>query len=168
MNVNKVFLLGNLTRDLELRALTSGGSIATFAMATNRRVKKGSAKVEEPEYHNVVVFGKQAESCAQFLRKGGIAHVEGRIQTRTYEKDGVKQSPTDIVAERVQFGPRPGGINGPKSDVAGESDTDQRPPSERAAQGATARQEGDEWEPNPDDIPFLAYGTSQLHNENRS
>lgn len=80
MNVNVVFLLGNLTRDPELKALTNGGSIATFTLATNRRVKKGDEKVEEAEYHNVVVFGRQAESCAQFLKKGSNAHIEGRIQ----------------------------------------------------------------------------------------
>ena len=86
MNVNKCFLLGNLTRDPQLKALTTGGSIA---LATNRRVKKGSEKVEEPEFHNILVFGKQAESCAQFLRKGSIAHIVGRIPTRTWDKDGV-------------------------------------------------------------------------------
>ena len=62
MNVNRCFLLGNLTRDPELKALTNGGSIATFTLATNRRVKKGDEKVEEAEYHNVVVFGKAPKS----------------------------------------------------------------------------------------------------------
>ncbi|WP_425905744.1 single-stranded DNA-binding protein [Nitrobacter sp. TKz-YC02] len=138
MNFNKVLLLGKLTRDPELKALANGGSIATFTLATNRRVKKGNEKVEQPEFHNIVVFGKQAESCAQFLRKGSIAHVEGRIQTRTYEKDGVKMYRTDIVAENVQFGPRPGAANGPVKDVAPEDDTDQRPPSERGSGEATA------------------------------
>jgi single-strand DNA-binding protein len=138
MNFNKVLLLGNLTRDPDLRALTNGGSIATFGLATNRTVKKGNEKVEQPEFHNIVVFGKQAESCAQFLRKGSIAHVEGRIQTRSFDKDGVKMYRTEIIADRVQFGPRPGAVNGPKSDIAPESDTDQRPPSERGSGGATA------------------------------
>jgi single-strand DNA-binding protein len=75
MNFNKVLLLGNLTRDPELRALTNGGSIASFGLATNRTVKKGKEKVEQPEFHNIVVFGNQAESCAQFLRKGSIPSI---------------------------------------------------------------------------------------------
>jgi single-strand DNA-binding protein len=157
MNVNVVFLLGNLTRDPELKALPNGGSIGTFTIATNRTFKKGDEKVEEAEYHNVVVFGKQAESCAQYLKKGSIAHVEGRIQTRTWDKDGVKQYRTEIIADRVQFGPRPGVVNGPKSDVAAEGDTDQRPPSERGAGEATANAGPipyPEEDINPDVIPF--------------
>jgi single-strand DNA-binding protein len=154
MNFNKVLLLGNLTREPDLKALTNGGSIATFTLATNRRVKKGNEKVEQPEFHNIVVFGKQAESCAQFLRKGSIAHVEGRIQTRTYEKDSVKMYRTDIVAENVQFGPRLSAVNVPVRDVAPEDDTDQRPPSERAGESGTASQASVDWEPNPDEIPF--------------
>src|SRR5450830_615995 len=106
MNVNKVFLLGNLTRDPELKALADGGSIATFTIATNRTHKKDGEKVEETEFHNIVVYGKQAESCAQYLKKGSIAHVEGRIKTRTWDKDGVTHYRKDIIADRVQFGPR--------------------------------------------------------------
>jgi single stranded DNA-binding protein len=82
LNINKIFLLGNLTREPELKALTNGGPIAKFALATNRTHKKNG---EESEYHNVVVFGRQVESCAQYLRKGSIAHVEGRIQTRSWK-----------------------------------------------------------------------------------
>jgi len=157
MNLNKVLLLGNLTRDPELKALPDGGSVATFTLATNRSFKKNGDKVEEAEFHSIVAFGKQAESCAQYLKKGSIAHVEGRIQTRTWDKDGVKQYRTEIIADRVQFGPRPGAVNGPKSDVAPEDDTDQRPPSER---GAGANSTGaapisyPEEDINPDDIPF--------------
>ena len=83
------------------------------------------------------MFGKQAESCAQFLRKGSIAHVEGRIQTRSYDKDGVTQYRTEIVGDRIQFGPRP-----PKGDVAAEGDMDQRPPSERAPEEPAASDTG--------------------------
>jgi single-strand DNA-binding protein len=108
MNVNIVFLLGNLTRDPELKALTNGGSIATFGLATNRTVKKDDKKVDVPEYHNIVVYGKQAESCAQYLKKGSIAHIEGRIQTRSWDHaEKGKQYRTEIIADRVQFGPRP-------------------------------------------------------------
>jgi single-strand DNA-binding protein len=156
MNINTVHVCGNLTRDPELKALANGGSVASFGIATNRAVKKpDGSKGEETEYHNIVVFGKQAESCAQYLRKGGTAYVQGRIQTRSWDSpEKGKQYRAEIVAEKVQFGPRPGGLNGPVKDVAAEDDTDQRPPSERAAQSSTASQEGDDWEPNPDDIPF--------------
>lgn len=157
MNFNKVLLLGNLTRDPELRALTNGGSIATFGLATNRTVKKDDKKVEVPEFHNIVVYGRQAESSAQYLRKGSIAHVEGRIQTRTWDKDGVKQYRTEVIADRVQFGPRPGAVNGPKSDVAPESDSDQRPPSERGSGDGSASAAPipyPEEDINPDNIPF--------------
>jgi single-strand DNA-binding protein len=74
MNFNKVLLLGNLTRDPELKALTNGGSIATFTLATNRRVKKGNEKVEQPEFHNIVVFGKQGRAARSF---------SGRAASRT-------------------------------------------------------------------------------------
>jgi single-strand DNA-binding protein len=157
MNLNKVLLLGNLTRDPDLRALTNGGSIATFGLATNRTVKKDGKKVDVPEYHNIVAYGGQAESCAQYLKKGSIAHVEGRIQTRSFDKEGVKMYRTEVIADRVQFGPRPGSLNGPKSDVASESDTDQRPPSERGSGEATASAAPipyPEEDINPDDIPF--------------
>lgn len=77
-------MLDNLTRDPELKALTNGGSIATFT--TNRRVKKGDEKVEEARYHTIVVFGKQAESSAQYLKKASVAHIEGRI----YPEEDIK------------------------------------------------------------------------------
>lgn len=156
MNINAIHVCGNLTRDPELKALASGGSVASFGIATNRAVKKpDGSKGEETEFHHIVVFGKLAETCAQYLRKGGIAYVQGRVQTRSWDSpDKGKQYRAEVIAEKVQFGPRPGTLNGPKSDVAGESDTDQRPPSERAAEGATASLASVDWEPNPDDIPF--------------
>lgn len=158
MNLNKVLLLGNLTRNPELKALTSGGSVATFTLATNRTYKKDGKKVEEAEYHNIVVFGGQAESCAQYLKKGSIAHVEGRIATRSWDSpEKGKQYRLEIIADRVQFGPRPGAINGPVKDVAPEDDTDQRPPSERGSGDATASAAPIPYpteDINPDDIPF--------------
>jgi single-strand DNA-binding protein len=163
MYVNKIFVLGNLTRDPELKALTNGGSIATFTVATNRTYKKAdSTKAEETEFHSVIVFGKQAESCAQYLKKGSSAHIEGRIQTRTFEKDGVKHYRTEIIAERVQFGPRPNAVNAAGKDVAPENDPDQRPPSERnAGDKVGGKDKGSEPIPYPEEedidissIPF--------------
>ena len=152
MNVNKAFVLGNLTRDPDLRAMTDGTPIASFAIATNMH-RRGSDKTET-EFHNIIVYGKKAEDCYKYLKKGSLAHVDGRIQTRTSERDGVKQSRTYIIAEKVQFGPRPNAVNGAGKDVAPDDDPDQRTPSERAAEASTATQ-GAPWdEVNPDDIPF--------------
>ncbi|MCK6462637.1 MAG: single-stranded DNA-binding protein [Candidatus Pacebacteria bacterium] len=111
MNLNKVFLIGNLTRDPELKSLPSGSSVATFGVATNRvwRNQQGE-KQEEVQFHNIVVFGKQADIVAQYLKKGSSALIEGRLQTRNWEaQDGSKRNRTEIVAERVQFGQRKGG-----------------------------------------------------------
>lgn len=108
MNLNKVFLMGNLTRDPELKTLPSGSSVANFGIATNRvwRNQQGE-KQEEVQFHNIVVFGKQADTVSQYLKKGSSVFVEGRLQTRNWEaQDGTKKNKTEIVAERVQFGPR--------------------------------------------------------------
>lgn len=108
MNLNKVFLIGNLTRDPELKTLPSGSSVASFGVATNRvwRNQQGERQ-EEVQFHNVVVFGKQAETVSQYLKKGSSALIEGRLQTRNWEaQDGSKRTKTEIVAERVQFGPQ--------------------------------------------------------------
>jgi len=108
MNLNKVFLVGNLTRDPELRTLPSGTPVTSFGVATNRvwRNPQGERQ-EEVQFHNIVVFGRQAETVSQYLTKGSLVLVEGRIQTRSWDgKDGSKQYRTEIVAERIQFGPR--------------------------------------------------------------
>ncbi len=108
MNLNKIFIIGNLTRDPELRMLPSGAPVVSFGVATNRVWKNQQGqKQEEVQFHNVVVFGRQAEIANQYLSKGRMVFIEGRIQTRDWEgKDGVKRNRTEIVAERVQFGPR--------------------------------------------------------------
>lgn len=108
MNLNKVFLMGNLTRDPELKTLPSGSAVASFGIATNRVWKNQQGeRQEEVQFHNIVVFGKQAETASQYLKKGASAFIEGRLQTRNWDaQDGTKKSKTEIVAERVQFGPR--------------------------------------------------------------
>ena len=79
MYINKVMLYGNLTRDPEMRAMPSGGQVTSFGVATNRTFKKADGSKGEPvEFHNVVVFGRQAETCAQYLKKGSPAYIEGR------------------------------------------------------------------------------------------
>ncbi len=106
MYLNKAFLIGNLTRDPELRAIPSGIKVCSFGLATNRIWKdKNGAKQESTDYHNVVVFGRQAETVAQYMKKGSQVMVEGRMQTRSWDDaNGVKKYRTEIIADRVQFG----------------------------------------------------------------
>src|SRR3989344_7381042 len=109
MNLNKAFLIGNLTRDPELKTLPSGTAVVNFGMATNRIWKdKQGAKQQDVQFHNVVAFGRQAEIVNQYLKKGSLVFIEGRIQTRSWDAaDGSKRNRTEIVAERIQLGPRP-------------------------------------------------------------
>lgn len=111
MYLNKAIIIGNLTRDPELRTLPSGVKVASFSLATNRFWKdKTGAKQEDTQFHNIVVFAQQAEIVAQYLKKGQSALVEGRIQNRSWEApDGAKKYRSEIVADRVQFGPKTGG-----------------------------------------------------------
>ncbi|MST03999.1 MAG: single-stranded DNA-binding protein [Candidatus Pacebacteria bacterium] len=121
MNLNKVFVLGRLTSDPQLRSTTSGAQVASFSLATNRVWKdKAGAKQEQVEFHNIIVWGKQAEVASKFLAKGSLVLIEGRLQTRGWEdKQGQKRKTTEIIAEAMQLGPRstnaPGGVSG-KSD----------------------------------------------------
>ncbi len=119
MYLNHVLIMGNMARDPELRALPSGQNVCNFTLATNRVYKdRNNAKKEEVEFHSIVVFGRTADSIAQYLKKGDSAFVEGRIQTRSWEKDGEKQYRTEIVAESVKFGPRKKGVE--KDEVSTE------------------------------------------------
>jgi single-strand DNA-binding protein len=104
MSVNKVILIGNLTRKPELKSLPSGNQLTNLSIATNDRRKVGDEWENVAEYHDIVVFGRQAESCVTYLDKGRQAYVEGRLQTRKYTgKDGVERRKTEIVASKVQF-----------------------------------------------------------------
>ncbi len=115
MYLNKVFLIGNLTRDPELKALPNGNKVASISLATNRVWKDQSGtRQENTEYHNVVAFGRSAENLAQYARKGSSLYVEGRIQTRSWDDaaTGSKKYRTEIVLETFQFGPKTGGAAG--------------------------------------------------------
>ena len=146
MYLYKAIIIGNLTRDPERRALPSGAAVTSFSIATSRVWKdKQGAKQEDTQYHNVVTFGPQADIVAQYLRKGSSALVEGRMQTRSWDAaDGTKKYRTEIVAERVQFGPRRDGAAAP----SGGAET----PSKPAEPVDTI--EYPEEDINPDDIPF--------------
>jgi len=106
MNLNKVLLIGNLTKDPETKALPSGMSVVSFGLATNRNYKdKDGNKKEEVEFHNIVAFGKQADTLAQYCKKGSSLYIEGRIQTRSWDgADGKKAYKTEVVVENFQFG----------------------------------------------------------------
>jgi single-strand DNA-binding protein len=154
MYLNKAMIYGNLTRDPEMRALPSGGNVTSFSVATNRVYKKADGtRAEEVSYHNIVVFGRTAETTSQYLKKGSPVYVEGRIQTRSWDKDGVKQYRTEIVGETVQFGPRPGSAGqGPREDSSGNyGNTDAEAPQKAPKDDAIDYPAEDI---NPDDIPF--------------
>jgi single-strand DNA-binding protein len=111
--VNKVILIGNLGRDPEIRHLPSGQPVANFSLATSRRWRdKGGNRQEQTEWHNIVVFGKQAEIAGQYLTKGKQIYLEGRLQTRSWDdkQTGEKKYRTEIVCDNFQMlGPKGGG-----------------------------------------------------------
>jgi single-strand DNA-binding protein len=110
MYLNKATIIGNLTRNPELKALPSGMKVTNFSIATNRTWKnEAGQKQEAVEYHNIVVFGRMAETSAQYLKKGSQCLVEGRLQTQSWDDTatGKKMYRTEIVAETVQFGSSP-------------------------------------------------------------
>lgn len=114
MYLNKVMIIGNLTRDPELKSLPSGVKVTSIGLATNRSWKKeDGSKQESTEFHNAVAFGKPAELIAQYCRKGSSLYIDGRLQTRSWDgTDGQKKYRTEIVIENFQFGPRASGGSG--------------------------------------------------------
>ena len=157
MYINKAILFGNLTRDPELRALPSGMNVANFSIATNRVFKDRDGKnQEQTDFHNVVVFGRQADTVSQYLKKGSSVFVEGRMQTRSWDdkKTNEKKYRTEVVADRVQFGPRSSG-GGARSTGSGQgADV---PPMEEDMSGGASAGPGIDYpkeDINPDDIPF--------------
>lgn len=132
MNLNRVFILGNMAADPEQRALPSGQAVANFSVATNRTwTDRDGKKQEAAEFHRIVAFGRLAEIVTQYLAKGRLVFVEGRLQTRSWQaQDGSKRHQTEIVAEGLQLGPRTAG---------GSSGEGRTPP---ARENATARRGG--------------------------
>ncbi|OGD25616.1 hypothetical protein A2819_02595 [Candidatus Azambacteria bacterium RIFCSPHIGHO2_01_FULL_40_24] len=108
MNLNKAFILGNLTRDPELRQTPTGQNVASFGVATNRMwTDPAGNKQTQTEFHNVVVWGRLAEIASQYLAKGRLVFIEGRITNRSWQdQQGQKKYRTEIVAENMQLGPR--------------------------------------------------------------
>ena len=160
MNLNKTFLIGNLTRDPEMRTLPSGQPVASFGLATNRVWSKNGKRESQAEFHNIVAFGRLAEIASQYLTRGKMVLIEGRIQTRTWQsKDGTKKNRTEIVAERLQLGRR-GGVGAGEappieSENSSESERPVAPPKEEAAESeAIDTIEYPSEDINPDEIPF--------------
>lgn len=150
MYLNKAMIYGNLTRDPEMKALPSGIQVASFSVATNRVYNdRDGKKQEQVDYHNIVFFGKQAETVAKYLKKGSGVYVEGRIQTRSWDKDGVKQYRTEIIGDRFQFGPRTDGGGG-----GGTYNADSATSKESPQDSAPMMPEYPNEEINPEDIPF--------------
>jgi single-strand DNA-binding protein len=162
MYLNKVILYGNLTRDPELKALPSGSAVSSFSIATNRVYKDAQgARQEAVDFHNIVVFGVQAENVSKYLKKGNGVFIEGRLQTRSWDKDGQKQYKTEVVADRVQFGPKSAGSgaytaaqggSSPEESFSGDADAEPKPSKSPAKAPTEIAYPADEI--NPDDIPF--------------
>lgn len=137
MYLNKVQIIGNITKDIEKKVLPNGTSVVNFGVATNRNYKdKDGNKKEEVEFHDVVAFGKQADTIAQYMKKGNQIYVEGRLQTRSWEQDGVKKYRTEVILETFQFGAK----------------RESRP--EEAVSDAPDKIEYPEDDISPEDIPF--------------
>lgn len=132
MNLNKIFILGNVTKDPEVRSLPSGQQVTSFSVATNRFYSSTSGeKKQETEFHNVVCFGKLADISSRYLTKGGLVLIEGRIKTRNWvNAQGAKQYRTEIIADSLQLGPKGAGTSSSGSNY-GKSSYGQRPEPEQ-------------------------------------
>jgi single stranded DNA-binding protein (ssb) len=143
MNLNKVFLIGRLTRDPEIRVMPSGQQVANFGLATDSFYtdKASGQRQQKTEFHNLVLFGRLAEIAGQYLKKGSLAMFEGRIQTRDWQdQSGNKRYRTEIIAEAMQLGPRPAGgdSGGNYPAPAGNYTSAAKNPEPRAADKASS------------------------------
>lgn len=148
--VNKAIILGNLGRDPEMRSTQSGSQVANFSIATSRQYTDSSGqKQEETEWHRIVAFGRLAEICGQYLRKGKQVYIEGRIQTRSWDdkETGQKKFMTEIVAEQMQMLGRAGDAPSGPSEDFGASTSGSRQAASMVGGGAPSG--GDD-----DDLPF--------------
>lgn len=103
---NRIILIGNLTRDPEIRYTPSGVAVATVPIAVNSRYKQGEDLREETLFIDAIVFGKQAETCSQYLNKGRTVLVEGRLRERRWEYEGQKKSKFEVIANSIRFFPK--------------------------------------------------------------
>lgn len=145
MDLNKVFLIGRLTENPEIRTTASGQEVSTIRIATNRMwTDKQGQKQREAEYHSVVLWGRLAQIAGQYLQKGGLVYIEGRIQTRSWDdSQGQKRYRTEVVAERLQLGPKAAGTGGAPA---------QTPDVQEASPQQTS---GVPTEPKTEEIPII-------------
>jgi len=151
---NKVILIGNLTRDPELRYTPSGTAVATLALAINHKYRQGDETREDVCYVDVVVFARQAETCGQYLSKGAGVIVDGRLSQRRWEaEDGTKRSKHEVVAQNVRFMPRRDGSgpSGGSGGGGGGGGYENRPPARSGGSGGAEMAPPDFTD---DDIPF--------------
>jgi len=150
MNLNKVFLIGRLTRDPELKTLPSGDAVVNFGLATDSFfTDKSGQKQQQAEFHNIVLFGRLAEIASQYLTKGSLTFLEGRIRTRTWEdSSGNKRYRTEIIGQRLQLGPKKAAGVMPT-----QQKTQEKPVKEIKEEDIPIIEEG-ETEIRVEDIPF--------------
>lgn len=155
MNLNKVFLIGRLTRAPELRQTPAGQAVCTLGIATNRTwLDQGGQKQEKVEFHNVVVWGRLAEICHQYLTKGQLVHIEGRLESRSWQDKThpeIKHFRTEIVAENMQMGPRAQGSGASAGTGEAFAAKSSAKPAEESL--GTVQYPGEE-DVKPDDIQF--------------
>ena len=151
MNLNKVLLIGRLTRDPENKSLPSGQQVTSFGMATDRSyTSKQGEKQQKTEFHNIVCFGRLAEISSQYMNKGSLVFIEGRLQTRNWnDASGNKKYRTEIVADRVQFGQKGGAVGPKEGGFKGKSGAKEEPADKNDEEIKYPEEEV-----NPDDIPF--------------
>lgn len=153
MNINKVMIVGRITQDLELKTTTTGREVLNFSVATSRSWKdQAGQKQEKTEFHNVVVWGPQAKTVAQYFVKGQEIYVEGHLETRNWDDEGSgkKMYRTEVIMDRFEFGAKPGGAGGGGGYQSGSS----APAAAAPAEAKVPEIQYPTEEINPDDIPF--------------
>ncbi len=165
-SVNKVILVGNLGRDPEVRYMPNGEAVANFSIATTENWKdKSGVKQEKTEWHNIVMYRRLAEIAGEYLKKGRPVYIEGRLQTRKWEKDGVTRYTTEIIGDQMQMlGSKDGGGSSNASydggmDQGGAPDDMNQSQPRQSAQAPASNQQapaksGSNFDDFEDDIPF--------------
>lgn len=150
-SVNKVILVGNLGRDPEVRYMPNGDAVANFSIATTENWKdKDGNKQEKTEWHNIVLYRRLAEIAGEYLKKGRPVYIEGRLQTRKWEKDGVTRYSTEIIADQMQMlGGRDDG-----TETSRTTADDYRAASDGGRSAPSAPQQRSNFDDFDDDIPF--------------
>jgi single-strand DNA-binding protein len=149
-DLNKVMLTGRLGKDVELRVTPNGSSVATFSVASSRNVKDGDGWKEQTEWFNVVAWEKLAETCANYLHKGSRVYIEGRLQTREYEKDGQKRYFTEVITNDLIM------LDSKKQESGDNWDSEAAPApaANNRSYNNRGRNASSEEDLEPEDIPF--------------